>query len=179
MKSLYNYIKEGILAGREKHRENSEKDLADTLYPIPTNKDFFKDTFNSTWITWKCKELIQPLLQKYQNVLGKFLTPNDITGLSIQISKERGVKALYVELWLSSQTSHCANNLISYSQYIDGLPNCKKIALQLFEHFQKNPDVLEYLIKTESEEIKKSEEAIANNKISFTDARQITNLLKK
>ena len=178
MKNLKDYIKEGILDDMDTSiaRMDSEMNL---ICPAPTKKDFFKNSFGGgTILKWSCAEIIQPILQKYPNVLGKYLRPDDITSLSIQITKEKGFKSLYVDLWFGTYSSCCNINIISFSQYVDGLVPAKKLALEVLTHIANNHNVLEYIIKHESETIKKSDDEFANGKIvSGIGAKNLSEIL--
>jgi hypothetical protein len=57
------------------------------------------------------------------------------------------------------------------------LPDAKKLVLDLFNHLQKYPNSLEYLIRTCEEQIKKSEKQIKDNKISFITSINIKKIL--
>ena len=178
MKNLKDYIQEGILDDMETSIARMDSDM-NLICPAPTKKDFFKNSFSgSTILKWSCAEIIQPILQKYPNVLGKYLRPDDITSLSIQITKERGFKYLYVELWFGTYSNCCNINIISFSQYVDGLVSAKKLALEVLTHIANNRNVLEYIIKHESEIIKKSDDELTQGKIvSSIRTKNLTEIL--
>ena len=178
MKNLKDYIQEGILDNADIAVNRMDSDM-NLICPAPTKKDFFKNLFDgSTILKWSCAEIIQSILQKYPNVLGKYLRPDNITSLSIQITKEKGFKSLYVELWFGGKGSCCLNNIVSFSQYVDGLVPAKKLALEILTHLANNHNALEYVIKTESEILKKSNDELVQSKIvSGIRTRDLTEIL--
>ena len=175
MKTLQEYIKEGILD--HTNIDRMDDDLR-SLYPTPTRKDFNQGITGSWYIGWSCRGLVQPLLTKYPQAFdNKYGDINKVNGITAHITKPSGFKTYDVELKFNSANDWYYSQIFGIEEDGLKLPDAKKLVLDLFNHLQKYPNALEYLIRTCEEQIKKSEAQIKNNEISFITSINIKKIL--
>lgn len=111
------------------------------LYPLPTVKDFVKNTYlKSHSIKWQCPELIKPYLndiaaaKSEPNLSGKL---SDVTGLCCYIDSFK-----CISVFLINKEGHHLTVLNYIGDFIpsNSLPTVKKECIKFFKTILNDPD---------------------------------------